>query len=225
LSSSLCLLGLFPPMPAPAQERPVGHEVGALPALNYDSDEGFGYGALAELYYYGDGSVAPYRWTIQPMAFLTTEGRRNFTVFFDSPGLLPDSWRFDVFLGSEKQIATPYYGIGNDTPYDETLDDEDGPNPYFYRFGPTRRSGGFGAATQFYAFPEPHWTRLRTTNGLERLHAAVKRRIRAVGAFPDRASALRLITAVALRATETWASRRYPDVSLLEKKKAAAKAA
>jgi transposase-like protein len=85
---------------------------------------------------------------------------------------------------------------------------------------------GFGAATQFYAFPQAHWPRLRTTNGLERLHAEVKRRIRAVGAFPDRASALRLITAVALRATETWASRRYLDVSLLEEKKeAAAKAA
>ena len=75
---------------------------------------------------------------------------------------------------------------------------------------------GFGAATQFYAFPEAHWPRLRTTNGLERLHAEIKRRIRAVGAFPDRASALRLITAVALRATETWASRRYLDLSLLE---------
>ena len=29
---------------------------------------------------------------------------------------------------------------------------------------------GFTAATQFYAFPEPHWARLRTTNSLERLH-------------------------------------------------------
>ena len=84
---------------------------------------------------------------------------------------------------------------------------------------------GFGAATQFYAFPEPHWTRLRTTNGLERLHAEIKRRIRAVGAFPDRASALRLITAVALRAAEAWASRRYLDMSLLENTEGAAKAA
>lgn len=85
---------------------------------------------------------------------------------------------------------------------------------------------GFGAATQFYAFPKAHWPRLRTTNGLERLHAEVKRRIRSVGAFPDRASALRLITAVALRATETWASRRYLDLSLLEEEKeGAAKAA
>ena len=55
---------------------------------------------------------------------------------------------------------------------------------------------GFTAATQFYAFPEPHWARLRTTNSLERLHTEIKRRIRSAGAFPDRASALRLITAV-----------------------------
>lgn len=75
---------------------------------------------------------------------------------------------------------------------------------------------GFAAATQFYAFPEAHWRRLRTTNGLERLHGEIKRRIRSVGAFPDRASALRLITAVALRTTEAWASRRYLDLSLLQ---------
>ena len=68
---------------------------------------------------------------------------------------------------------------------------------------------GFPAATQFYAFPEPHWGRLRTTNGLERLHGEIKRRIRSAGAFPDRASALRLITAVALRTTEVWSQRRY----------------
>ena len=72
---------------------------------------------------------------------------------------------------------------------------------------------GFTAATQFYAFPEPHWARLRTTNSLERLHTEIKRRIRSAGAFPDRASALRLITAVALRTTRsganvaTWISR------------------
>lgn len=84
---------------------------------------------------------------------------------------------------------------------------------------------GFGAATEFYAFPEAHWPRLRTTNGVERLHAEIKRRIRAVGAFPDRASALRLITAVALRATEAWASRRYLDVSLLENLEGVARAA
>ncbi len=84
---------------------------------------------------------------------------------------------------------------------------------------------GFAAATQYYAFPEEHWVRIRTNNGLERLHGEIKRRTRAVGAFPDRASALRLITAVALAATNIWRDRQYLDMNLLADRHAAAAAA
>jgi transposase-like protein len=77
---------------------------------------------------------------------------------------------------------------------------------------------GFAAATQFYAFPRAHWHRIRSTNGLERLHGEIKRRTRAVGAFPDRASALRLVTAVALQVTAIWSDRRYLDMGLLTMK-------
>jgi len=66
---------------------------------------------------------------------------------------------------------------------------------------------GFPDATQFYAFPRTHWIKIRSTNGLERLHAEIKRRTRAVGAFPDRASALRLIVAVALREPARFSRR------------------
>lgn len=76
-------------------------------------------------------------------------------------------------------------------------------------------SKGFPAASQYFAFPKAHWIRLRSTNGLERLHGEIKRRIRAVGAFPDRGSALRLIVAVAQNATSVWSARRYLDMSLL----------
>lgn len=117
---------------------PTGLEIGALPALNFDSDEGFGYGAIAELYQYGAGGVRPYVWTLQPTVFLTTEGRRDFTAFFDAPYLLPPGWRLTAFAGRQKQIATPYYGVGNRTPYDETLEAEDGPDPHYYRFGMVR---------------------------------------------------------------------------------------
>ena len=79
---------------------------------------------------------------------------------------------------------------------------------------------GFDATTKFYAFPKEHWHRIRSTNGLERLHGEIKRRTRAVGAFPDRASALRLVTAVALQVTAIWTDRRYLDMSLLKSKEA-----
>jgi transposase-like protein len=81
---------------------------------------------------------------------------------------------------------------------------------------------GFDDATTYFAFPEAHWKRIRTTNGLERLHGEIKRRTRAIGAFPDRASALRLITAVALQVTSIWSDRVYLDMSLLTDHHAAA---
>lgn len=76
-------------------------------------------------------------------------------------------------------------------------------------------NAGFPAATRYFAFPEAHHKRIRSTNDLERLHGEIKRRTRAVGAFPDRASALRLVTAVALHATAIWSDRRYLDMTLL----------
>jgi transposase-like protein len=75
---------------------------------------------------------------------------------------------------------------------------------------------GFASATRYFAFPKEHWRRIRSTNGLERLHGEIKRRTRAVGAFPDRTSALRLVTAVVIHATEKWGDRRYLDMSLFD---------
>ena len=114
---------------------PRGWDIAGVPALNFDADEGFGFGAALELYNYGPG-VQPYRFTIQPTVLITTEGRRDITVFFDAPTVLPGGWRVSAFAGREQQLAQPYYGIGNTTPYDPLL--EQAPNSYFYRFGRER---------------------------------------------------------------------------------------
>ncbi len=119
---------------------PTGLEVRGVPAINFDSDEGFGYGVIAELYHYGDGGYAPYKWTLQPTVFLTTQGRRDGYAFFDAPHLLGEGWRLGGFAGYERQIATPYYGVGNASEYDPALESDAGPDPYWYRFGRTRTS-------------------------------------------------------------------------------------
>ncbi|HUF76698.1 MAG TPA: BamA/TamA family outer membrane protein [Longimicrobiales bacterium] len=124
---------------APAQEASTGLEVAGLPALGYDSDEGYGYGVLAEVYQYGDGSRAPYVWTLQPKIYLTTRGRRDVTLFFDAPGLLAEDWRVSGYLGLERWNDAPYYGLGNASPYIPSLDDPDGPDPHFYSYGRLRR--------------------------------------------------------------------------------------
>src|SRR3954471_24476383 len=79
--------------PAAAQSTSRGWETSALPALNFNADEGFGYGIIAQAYNYGDGTATPYVYTIQPLLFLTTKGRRDISVFFDAPRVLPNHWR------------------------------------------------------------------------------------------------------------------------------------
>ena len=67
-----------------------------------------------------------------------------------------------------------------------------------------------------YAVPAAHRVRVRTTNGLERFNQELKRRTRVVRIFPNRASLLRLVTALALEQSEEWVSgRRYLDMERL----------
>ncbi|MBT8405115.1 MAG: outer membrane protein assembly factor [Gemmatimonadetes bacterium] len=135
--AGLAIATIVPLVGAPACAAQTGLQVGGVPALNYDADEGFGYGVVAALYQYGDGAVRPYRWSLHPTVFLTTEGRRDFTLFFDAPEFR-GRWRLDAFVGSRQQIATPYYGLGNASEFDEAAVTDE--NPRYFRFGRTLRS-------------------------------------------------------------------------------------
>ena len=122
---------------APSRSRV---ELSGIPAFNYDSDEGFGYGAVLAAYDY-QANGASYDWTIQPTVFLTTRGRRDFTLFFDAPGGPGHRLRYTAFAGREEELAAPYYGIGNATPYDPSL--ETASTRYFYRYGRDRLRATF----------------------------------------------------------------------------------
>ena len=65
----------------------------------------------------------------------------------------------------------------------------------------------------FFAFPEGHRRRLRTTNVLERFNEELKRRTRVVRIFPNPEACLRLVSALCLGRSEEWvAGRVYLDV-------------
>ena len=59
-----------------------------------------------------------------------------------------------------------------------------------------------------FEFPEAHRRRLRTTNVLERLNKEIKRRTRVATLFPNEASCLRLVSAVAMEISEEWLTGR-----------------
>ncbi len=131
--------GANQPQSALAQEGQTGLGWSALPALNYDSDEGFGYGVTGGVYAYGDGSRAPYRWALEPIVFFTTNGRRSVSLWFDAPYQLGDAVRLTGRTYYDHDCCQPYYGFGNASPYDPGRTTGPGPNYYSYRR--TRWSG------------------------------------------------------------------------------------
>ena len=65
-------------------------------------------------------------------------------------------------------------------------------------------------------YPTEHWNRNQTNNTIERLNREIKRRTKAIGAFPDGQSALMLVCA-RLRhvAASDWGTKRYLNMNHL----------
>jgi transposase-like protein len=66
----------------------------------------------------------------------------------------------------------------------------------------------------YMTFPKAHWTKLHSTNGIERLNAEIKRRTEVVGIFPNEAAIKRLIGALLLEQNDEWAVQRCRYMTL-----------
>jgi hypothetical protein len=112
---------------APAEPRS-GWRFAGLPLLNFNSDEGFGYGLRVLLVDPGDGSLKPYRTSVMAQFFQTTNGVAAHRLSTDALRFLGSAWRVGLDLSLINDRFAPYYGIAGASDYDadfNTCDDRD----------------------------------------------------------------------------------------------------
>jgi hypothetical protein len=88
-----------------------GFSFGAVPAVAYDSDLGFRYGALANFYDYGDGTIYPfYKHSLYVEWSHTTKGSDLKQIKYDSEYLIPGI-RLTADARLETEQAMDFYGF------------------------------------------------------------------------------------------------------------------
>lgn len=102
-----------------------GWNIGALPALSFDSDLGFQYGAIANLYHYGDGSAYPkYRHSIYLEWSRTTKGSGENRIIYDSEYVIPNT-RITSEIGYGIDPLLNFYGFnGYNAIYNSNYEDK-----------------------------------------------------------------------------------------------------
>ena len=137
------ILICFSPCNLQGQEKkadPTGWQIGGiLPAVAYDADKGFRYGALTNIYNYGDPSVYPfYKHSIYLEWSHTTKGSDLKQFKYDSEYLIPGV-RLTGIVRLETEKAMDFYGFnGYESLYDNAFEVnslEDGTSRMYYRMG------------------------------------------------------------------------------------------
>lgn len=101
---------------------------GGLPAVNYNSDEGFGFGVVGSVYRY-DGEQAPYKTAIDLVLFASTKAVHDHSLTIDALELGGAPIRLTVRADMRATRSSNYCGTGSGV----TCDPAVAPNDTFYK--------------------------------------------------------------------------------------------
>ena len=119
----ICILGFYEARSADTCAVRKGWTFGILPSVAYDADKGFQFGALANIYDFGDGSVYPdYVHSLYVEASYTTKRSGIFRFSYDSKFLIPNH-RLKLDVCYLPDALCDFYGFnGYQTIYNATWD-------------------------------------------------------------------------------------------------------
>jgi len=102
-----------------------GFTFGVLPAISFDSDLGFQYGGLTNLYWYGDGSNYPdYHHSLYLEFSKFTAGSTLLRAYYDSPTILKNI-RTTADITWFRDLAMDFYGFnGREAIYNQSWEDD-----------------------------------------------------------------------------------------------------
>ncbi len=107
-----------PPPLAPSEAaRRKGWDIQGVPAVNFNTDDGFGYGAILMLVDRADGTYEPFRYSLMLQIFQTTRQVASHFISLDAPHFLDSQWRMGAELAYTRTRYAPYYGLGNTASY------------------------------------------------------------------------------------------------------------
>ncbi len=120
-----------------SEPEKTGWTFGALPAVSYNTDLGFQYGGLVNLYYFGDGSSYPqYMHSIYAEISRYTKGSGVNRLFYDTEYLIPNI-RVTADLSYFTEKTLDFYGFnGYNSLYNPNWEDDGHPDyksRVFYR--------------------------------------------------------------------------------------------
>lgn len=106
-----------------------GWNFGLLPVVSYNSDLGFQYGALTNIYNYGDGSSFPkYKHSIYFEVSRYTKGSGIYRFFYDSEFVIPKT-RLTVDVSYLPDQALDFFGFnGYDAVYNSSFSNQNSPD-------------------------------------------------------------------------------------------------
>ena len=118
----------------PLENVKTGWNFGVLPAIAYDSDVGFRYGGLTNIYHYGDGSRYPqFNHSIYLEWSRTTKGSGNNILTWDTDVLIPGV-RMIAEASYLTEKALDFYGFnGAESEFDVNKTDKEMINDYITR--------------------------------------------------------------------------------------------
>ncbi|MDP4205572.1 MAG: BamA/TamA family outer membrane protein [Bacteroidota bacterium] len=120
------------------EEKKTGWNVGFLPAISFDSDVGFQYGGIVNLFDYGDGTRYPsYRHSLYIEMSRYTKGSGTYRLYYDS-GILWNKIRIRTDLSYLPDRAYDFYGFnGYESVFNKNWEDTSSPDyktRMFYKY-------------------------------------------------------------------------------------------